>query len=405
MPRTNVGRVLNNRRFQLSGLSFPKLHAANRSKLPTNSDEALRTLFSKARPTLLLGPVVPSASILASLGLFKHAGVRRNVALTSFGLEDRISSALSAASEGVKNYCGVLYTIFYAASLSADELLREPRFSSSSSRSSLGVKIVYGFKVDANLQILNPRLFSFAIARQTSGHSTEELADTIPRKHISISESSCDSNGLRSSFRLILRTQPSIESHARQQDGDALNAIRKVVDLSWQLLRPTLATRGLHPFFCAHCINYQSTLRLGKAIEMDPDRIPQQTNIAAFSLSHSNPNSQNTRLACSGIKIQNDPRRIALTTLKDLNRNPIGSMRANNFSTAPPNGLHFAHIALGSNMGNTIENIERACNKMSDSGIHVLKTSSLYHSKPMYFEDQDQFVNGVCKVNPRAKTF
>ena len=402
MPIARVGRVLNNRQFQLSGLNSPKLHSANRLKPPTYADEAVTTLFSKARPTLLLGPVVPSASVHASFGLFKYAGVIGNVALTSFGLEAKISSALSAASEGVKSYCGDLYTRFCAALLSADELLRDSRFSSPFLTWSLGGEVVSGFKIDANLKILNPRLFRFATVHQTSSHSTKERADTISRKHISISKSSSDSNELHSIFRLRLRTQPSIKFQARQHDGDALNAIREVVNSSWQVLKPTLAIRELHPFLHAHWITYQSNLRLRKAVEMDPDRMSQQTNLAAFGLSHSNLDSQNSRLACSGMKLEYNPCRVALTTLKDPNVNPLGSIRANH-SKAPPTGFNIAYIALGSNMGNTVENIERACNKMSDSGIHVLKTSSLYHSKPMYFEDQDQFVNGVCKVNPLAK--
>ena len=65
--------------------------------------------------------------------------------------------------------------------------------------------------------------------------------------------------------------------------------------------------------------------------------------------------------------------------------------------TASP-GTQYAYIALGSNVGNRVENIESACNKMTEYGIKVTKTSLLYETRPMYLEDQDLFLNGVCEV-------
>lgn len=59
---------------------------------------------------------------------------------------------------------------------------------------------------------------------------------------------------------------------------------------------------------------------------------------------------------------------------------------------------HEVYIGLGSNVGNCVENIELACKAMSDQGIFVHQTSFLYRTKPMYFENQHPFVNGVCKV-------
>ena len=57
------------------------------------------------------------------------------------------------------------------------------------------------------------------------------------------------------------------------------------------------------------------------------------------------------------------------------------------------------YIALGSNMGNRVENIERACREMdAEDDIQVLRTSALYETSPMYVEDQDRFLNGVCEV-------
>ncbi|EKG17168.1 78-Dihydro-6-hydroxymethylpterin-pyrophosphokinase HPPK [Macrophomina phaseolina MS6] len=62
---------------------------------------------------------------------------------------------------------------------------------------------------------------------------------------------------------------------------------------------------------------------------------------------------------------------------------------------------HRAFIALGSNLGDRIAMIERACNAMESRGdIRILRTSSLWETKAMYVEDQGNFVNGACEVSP-----
>ncbi|KAH6895563.1 Dihydropteroate synthase-like protein [Thelonectria olida] len=57
-----------------------------------------------------------------------------------------------------------------------------------------------------------------------------------------------------------------------------------------------------------------------------------------------------------------------------------------------------AYIALGSNLGDRVAEIERACNEMDKRGIKVKRTSSLWETEPMYVEDQARFVNGACEV-------
>ncbi|POS81112.1 folic acid synthesis protein [Diaporthe helianthi] len=57
-----------------------------------------------------------------------------------------------------------------------------------------------------------------------------------------------------------------------------------------------------------------------------------------------------------------------------------------------------AYIALGSNLGDRISEIERACREMDARGIRVRRTSSLWETEPMYVTDQDRFVNGACEV-------
>ncbi|KAF2217745.1 hypothetical protein CERZMDRAFT_30863 [Cercospora zeae-maydis SCOH1-5] len=56
-------------------------------------------------------------------------------------------------------------------------------------------------------------------------------------------------------------------------------------------------------------------------------------------------------------------------------------------------------IALGSNVGERVENIEVACKRIdADPDMKVLATSVLYETQAMYVEEQAAFVNGMCSV-------
>lgn len=64
-------------------------------------------------------------------------------------------------------------------------------------------------------------------------------------------------------------------------------------------------------------------------------------------------------------------------------------------------GLHIAYIAFGTNQGHQLDNIEAALGALEEKGIHILQTSSLYRSKPMYYLDQADFFNGCLKVETK----
>jgi 2-amino-4-hydroxy-6-hydroxymethyldihydropteridine diphosphokinase/dihydropteroate synthase len=58
-----------------------------------------------------------------------------------------------------------------------------------------------------------------------------------------------------------------------------------------------------------------------------------------------------------------------------------------------------AFIALGSNMGNRLEMLENACQRIDQtSTTKVIRTSGLWETEPMYVKNQDRFLNGVCEV-------
>ncbi|CDK26867.1 unnamed protein product [Kuraishia capsulata CBS 1993] len=60
--------------------------------------------------------------------------------------------------------------------------------------------------------------------------------------------------------------------------------------------------------------------------------------------------------------------------------------------------IHIAYLAFGSNQGNQVKNIQQALQALEKRGVEVLNSSTLYVSKPMYYLDQPDFVNGAVKV-------
>lgn len=61
-------------------------------------------------------------------------------------------------------------------------------------------------------------------------------------------------------------------------------------------------------------------------------------------------------------------------------------------------------VALGSNVGDRLDMIEKACREMEEEGMQVVRTSGLWETKAMYVEDQANFLNGVCEVSPPPLT-
>jgi len=66
-------------------------------------------------------------------------------------------------------------------------------------------------------------------------------------------------------------------------------------------------------------------------------------------------------------------------------------------STQP--GYHRAVVAFGSNLGDRVAHIENAIASMRAAGLQICKLSRLYETKPMYYDKQDSFLNGVAVVD------
>ena len=61
-------------------------------------------------------------------------------------------------------------------------------------------------------------------------------------------------------------------------------------------------------------------------------------------------------------------------------------------------GINKAVVAFGSNLGDRIANIEGALSRMKQRHLNIIKLSALYETSPMYYDDQDPFLNGVCQI-------
>jgi dihydroneopterin aldolase/2-amino-4-hydroxy-6-hydroxymethyldihydropteridine diphosphokinase/dihydropteroate synthase/2-amino-4-hydroxy-6-hydroxymethyldihydropteridine diphosphokinase/dihydropteroate synthase len=56
------------------------------------------------------------------------------------------------------------------------------------------------------------------------------------------------------------------------------------------------------------------------------------------------------------------------------------------------------YLAIGTNMGDRVKNIESAIDRLSSYGIDLLDTSFLYETAPMYVLEQPKFLNACLKV-------
>jgi len=79
---------------------------------------------------------------------------------------------------------------------------------------------------------------------------------------------------------------------------------------------------------------------------------------------------------------------------------------ARSASTANNTGERVLAIALGSNLGDKVRNIETAIRILeTQHGVRVVDTSFLYETSPMYMKDQPRFVNGACLVSNSTSRF
>jgi dihydroneopterin aldolase/2-amino-4-hydroxy-6-hydroxymethyldihydropteridine diphosphokinase/dihydropteroate synthase/2-amino-4-hydroxy-6-hydroxymethyldihydropteridine diphosphokinase/dihydropteroate synthase len=70
----------------------------------------------------------------------------------------------------------------------------------------------------------------------------------------------------------------------------------------------------------------------------------------------------------------------------------------NHYSHGQDSKQGVAFLAIGTNLGDRVKNIELALHYLKNVGISILDTSFLYETKPMYVLDQPNFLNAALKV-------
>lgn len=105
-----------------------------------------------------------------------------------------------------------------------------------------------------------------------------------------------------------------------------------------------------------------------------------------------------------GVQCQRNFEAVKDMELVEFNKNDITVdtfqlPNLNKETTIQEQGSHIVYLAFGSNLGHQLNNINQAIKELNHhENINVLQTSSLYKSKPMYYLDQGDFVNGCLKI-------
>ena len=60
--------------------------------------------------------------------------------------------------------------------------------------------------------------------------------------------------------------------------------------------------------------------------------------------------------------------------------------------------VNIAYIALGSNLGDKENNLKIAIEKLKDHHTKIIQVSNFIVTKPVGYTEQDDFLNGVCKI-------
>ncbi|GAA5808399.1 hypothetical protein MFLAVUS_001790 [Mucor flavus] len=105
---------------------------------------------------------------------------------------------------------------------------------------------------------------------------------------------------------------------------------------------------------------------------------------------------------CSGIEVTRDRvwlKRVLEAEEKAGQKFIHAAGKLNYTKEVPANYTQTAYIAFGSNIGDRVDNINKAFALLEkECSSVVLDTSFLYETPPMYYLEQPAFLNGVCKI-------
>ncbi|KAF1913215.1 Dihydropteroate synthase-like protein [Ampelomyces quisqualis] len=152
------------------------------------------------------------------------------------------------------------------------------------------------------------------------------------------------------------------------------------------------SSRAFAMFQCARRLNTRSVVRAFKHVDITKVGT---TSRKSHSIAAFRPSSSRPARTCTAT------RRLHWTGSRPHPRFALRNFQCSSIRHSHSHGplCHRAYVALGSNMGDRVAEIERACTMMESLGkAKILQTSSLYETKAMYVLDQDKFVNGACQI-------
>ena len=284
-----------------------------------------------------------------------------------------------------------------AGQLSADLLARFPKASG----------ITIGFLPDISRAFRDNQGLSFAIVDFNTISPSLKCYDPsadYARYGITTEWALPDPEHLGKTQHLRLKTLERQASpvHDHLPQSSAYSPISNLVDF---LQRESRALGQTHPTLLIH-------QKVADHLRVYFDRNAQTTALKLAELAFRTTDEQSAcqRLEEVRITIGLDPRlnrkkgtplgnQIRWRTAIKLDRTMYEQSRQGGSETHPQIGRHRAFIGVGSNLGKRVELIESACRELTRRGIPVLRTSALYETKPMYLEDQQQFLNGVLEVS------
>lgn len=60
--------------------------------------------------------------------------------------------------------------------------------------------------------------------------------------------------------------------------------------------------------------------------------------------------------------------------------------------------VHDVFLSLGTNLGDRIDHLRQACDRLQREGVHIVARSSVYETEPVGFAEQPVFLNQVVRV-------
>lgn len=67
--------------------------------------------------------------------------------------------------------------------------------------------------------------------------------------------------------------------------------------------------------------------------------------------------------------------------------------------------LNNIYLSLGTNIGNRVDNLNESFRLLKKSSIVILRKSNIYESTPMYYTQQNNFLNMVLQIDTKVDPF